>query len=250
MAVGGTIAVSDEWMPVIELAISIEEFQQLPRNAAYKYEYFGGRAVLSPRPKHFHAVLELGSEIDAAELETRPVGPTEIDELVPVFAAAFDTTQPFGSLNQAKKEIAARQALERTFGGHDGPLITPACLSAIVEGRTRGAILVTLVPTNDDSDIWPSYRWETPPPADCIQNRSGSAHLTWIFMAPRCRRRGLGSGLLRASARALWDLGFRELHTTFVLGNDSSALWHWRNGFQLRSHPGSMRRISSLVKKE
>ena len=30
----------DEGMPRLELSISFEQFQQLPRNAAYQYDYF------------------------------------------------------------------------------------------------------------------------------------------------------------------------------------------------------------------
>jgi hypothetical protein len=32
------------------------------------------------------------------------------------------------------------------------------------------------------------------------------------------------------------------LASTFLLGNESSMLWHWRNGFQLLQYPGSRRR--------
>src|SRR5207245_1746906 len=49
----------DEWMPVVELPLTLEQFHQLPRNPAYKYELIGGKAYLSPRPKHFHAQLDL-----------------------------------------------------------------------------------------------------------------------------------------------------------------------------------------------
>jgi hypothetical protein len=33
---------------------------------------------------------------------------------------------------------------------------------------------------------------------------------------------------------SLLDMGFKELFSTFLLGNSSSMLWHWRNRFQLR----------------
>jgi hypothetical protein len=52
----------------------------------------------------------------------------------------------------------------------------------------------------------------------------------------------VGTGLLHAAAAALARLGFTHLTTTFLLGNDSSMLWHWRNGFQLVGHPASRRR--------
>jgi hypothetical protein len=47
--------------------------------------------------------------------------------------------------------------------------------------------------------------------------------------------------LLAAAGNALLELGYRELLTTFMLGNESSMLWHWRNGFRLLAYPGSFR---------
>ena len=51
----------DEWMPTIKLPLSKEQFQQLPRNPAYKYEYLDGLAYLSPRARHYHAALDLSA---------------------------------------------------------------------------------------------------------------------------------------------------------------------------------------------
>ena len=45
----------DEWFRGLELPLTWEQFHELPRNAAYKYEYFEHRAWLSPRPKFYHA---------------------------------------------------------------------------------------------------------------------------------------------------------------------------------------------------
>jgi L-amino acid N-acyltransferase YncA len=56
-------------------------------------------------------------------------------------------------------------------------------------------------------------------------------------------RHGVGSALLAAAVRELLALGFPRLFSTFLLGNESSLLWHWRNGFQLLSSPYSLRRM-------
>jgi hypothetical protein len=53
----------------------------------------------------------------------------------------------------------------------------------------------------------------------------------------------IGTNLLTSAVRELRALGFRQLATTFLLGNESSMLWHWRNGFALLPYPGSLRRI-------
>ena len=55
----------DDWFALIKLPLTIEQFHQLPRNAAYKYEYLKGEAWLTPRPKHYHALRELKPPTEA-----------------------------------------------------------------------------------------------------------------------------------------------------------------------------------------
>jgi GNAT superfamily N-acetyltransferase len=102
---------------------------------------------------------------------------------------------------------------------------------------------VTLLPQRDPCH-WGSYEWTEPPPPDCIEKGLGRRHLTWIFVAPGCTGEGLGTQLLSAAVGELLALGYRELLSTFMIGNDASSLWHWRNGFRLLAYPGSKRRRS------
>jgi GNAT superfamily N-acetyltransferase len=234
------MSMCDEWMPAIQLPLSAEQFQQLPRNAAYRYEYLGDRAYLSPQPRHYHALLQLRPGWPSQEVELRGVRTADVDDLVPLFAGVFRHIQPYGSLESAMRLQAARHALERTFTGGDGPWIEAASFAAHRQGRLAGAILITLLPATDPCD-WDSYRWPEPPPSDCIRRRLGRPHLTWIFVAPQQAGQGIGSTLLAASSNALLELGYRQLASTFMIGNDSSMLWHWRNGFQLLAYPGSVR---------
>jgi len=172
----------------------------------------------------------------------RPACTADFGSLVPVFSAAFREIQPFGSLADAERAEAARQALERTRTGGDGPWIEKASFVAYRDHKLIGTCLVTLLPDGDPC-AWDSYRWAEPPPADCIERRLGRPHLTWIFLCPAYAGRGLGSELLGAATSALLDLGFTQLLSTFMVGNVASMLWHWRNGFQLLPYPGSVRTL-------
>jgi hypothetical protein len=232
----------DHWMPVIKLSLSWEQFRQLPRNAAYKYEYLEGDTYLSPRPRHFHALLDLQPLPAPQALTLRQLTADDWAALAPVFCGAFGTVQPFGSLDDDTLTEAARQALERTRTGGDGPWIEQASFVAVEDEKPTGAILITLLPEGDPT-AWGSYQWLDPPPADCIARRLGRPHLTWVFVSPWEARRGLGTELLAASVNALLALGFKQLLSTFMIGNDSSTLWHWRNGFRLLPYPGSLRRL-------
>jgi GNAT superfamily N-acetyltransferase len=240
---------SEDWMRPLELRISIEEFHRLPRNAAYKYEYFGGSAWLNPRPRYYHALLDLGSLAPAPaaapgdRAPLRPVAEADWEALAPVFSGAFRARQPFGGLEDGPRREAARAALRRTRAGGDGPWIEQASFVATTADREQpvGAILITLVPAGDLT-AWDGYEWSEPPPPDAVARRLGRPHLTWIFVGPFHAGQGVGTALLHAAAGELRALGYTELASTFLAGNDSSMLWHWRNSFRLLAYPGSRRR--------
>jgi len=234
---------ADDHFRCIELHLPIVEFHHLPQNSAYKYEYFDGRAVLSPRPKCHHAVLDLRLLSDVELCDIRPLPPGQIVDMADLFHAAFNRTQPFASLDKDDARRAARECLDKTASGGDGPLITAACFQAFAErfDGPVGAILITLVP-HDNIDNWRSHTWKEPPPPDAVERRLGCPHLTWVFVSPWEGRRGVGTALLAASVRALMELGYPQLASTFLLGNDSSTLWHWRNGFRLQPLYSALRR--------
>jgi len=248
----------DRWFFEIELSISFDQFEKLPANPAYKYEYVDGKAWLTPRPKECHALLELqswkGDQIASAvtqdPVRIRPLEAADWDGLDTLFAGSFHRVQPFASLSDAQRLEAARGCLRFTRDGGDGPLIEPACFVAVdqKDNRLRGAILVTLMPDFDLSEAL-DLRWREPPPPDWAERRIGRPHLTWIFVSHWVREQGLGSSLLAAATGALRELGYHALASTFLGGNDASALWHWRNGFELAGRPHSLRKIRNGIRR-
>ncbi|MBY0527573.1 MAG: GNAT family N-acetyltransferase [Gemmataceae bacterium] len=239
----------DHWMPTIKLSLTIEQFHELPRHPAYKYEYLAGQAWLTPRSKHYHAILDLKPLDVPVDATLRHVEDSDWPDLHHLFSAAFHRTQPYGSLDEPTRMQAAEEALERTRTGGDGPWIRQASFVALEDANIIGAVFVTLLPKGDLCD-WDSYHWTAPPPPDCIERRQGNAHLTWIFVAPLLGGQGTGSVLLAAAVRELIALGYTQLVSTFMLGNDASMLWHWRNGFQLLSYPGSFRLMKERWKRK
>ncbi len=228
-------------MPSLTLPLTGEQFQKLPRHPAYHYEYLEGKAFLTPRSRHFHGLLTLRPVNANAAIGVRPVVVEDFEELLPIFAAAFQRIQPYGGLDHETRLLAVREALERTRSGGDGPWIPQASFVALHGGKPSGAIFITLLPASDPRE-WDSFHWTEKPPADAVQRRLGRPHLTWIFVSPLLAGQGVGTALLAAASRELLALGFAEMASTFMIGNDSSMLWHWRNGFELVSYPTSRRR--------
>lgn len=228
-------------MPCLTLPMTLEEFRQLPRHPAYRYEHLNGVAHLTPYAKHYHAVLDLHTLAAVVPVQIRKVDREDFPRLADVFSGAFHRTQPFASLDDELRHQAAREALERTRTGRDGPWIERASFVALEQETLIGAIFITLLPEGDLSD-WSSFSWDAPPAADAVERRLGRPHLTWVFVSPLRAAQGVGTALLSAATCELLSLGFTDLVSTFMLGNESSTLWHWRNGFRLLEHPGSLRR--------
>ncbi len=229
----------DEHYHCIELNISVEEFHRLPQNAAYKYEYFGGRAVLSPRPKQFSCVREL------APVHSDPVQPVVVEPLArsgiaplaDLFRAAMSRVQPFASLDKKTAHDASMECLRKTVADEDGPLIEAACFQAFTERHgdveaASGAILITLVPEKILTVPYAGM-WRKAPPADAVERKLGVPHLTWVFVTPWEGRHGIATALLARSVEALREMGFEQLTSTFLLDNGPSMLWHWRHDFAL-----------------
>jgi hypothetical protein len=244
----------DEWMRPVELTISLDEFHRLPRNNAYKYEYLNGRAVLSPRPKFYHAMLDLDTFVAAstaadAQVALRPLDGDDWEKLVLLFAAAFDRQEPFCGLRGDERREAARQSLDRVRAGGDGPLIESASLVAVDEADNIlvGAILVTLLPDGDPSE-WGAFQWHDEPPPDCVARGLGRPHLTWVFVHSWKAGVGVGTALLAGAVVQLQSLGYRQMASTMLPTNDSSVLWHWRNGFRLVEYAGSRRRLDRRLR--
>ena len=241
----------DKWFSTVELPLTFAQFLALPQNPAYKYEYFDGHAWLTPRPKSHHAVLDLrrftrpiATLPTHEDIVIRPLLRDDWQHLPRLFAAAFRRVQPLASLADEARLEAAEDCLRRTREGHEGPLVAEASLVAACksDGALIGAVVTTLLPAGDPLE-WGSWRWLAPPPSDAVARGIGRPHLTWVFVGPWHARQGVGTALLDGVARGLTSLGYSELASTFLLGNESSTLWHWRSGFRLLSHPGSMRVI-------
>jgi GNAT superfamily N-acetyltransferase len=231
----------------LRLKVNFHTWDILPRNAAYKYEYFNNAAWLSPRPKSFDAVLRLqhwnspvtNDTSDVVQGESaviRQWEPRDWEAAVNPFYRSFARQQPFSSYSRIRARRLATDCLTHTREGHDGPLLPEACFVAEsddAKGGTREIVAGALVTLADTP--WVVSR------LDLGEGVTAVPHLTWIFVDQLESRRGIGSALLDRIVRALRDAGHRALASTFVLGNDSSVLWHWRNGFELVRSPYSTR---------
>jgi ribosomal protein S18 acetylase RimI-like enzyme len=246
----------NDWFRTIRLNITWSEYKRLPRHPAYKQEYLEDRCYLTPRPKCYHAMLDLAAFVHptqaALDGQWKPVNVRRLEDgdwesLPSLLAAAFHRVPPFASLSDKRAVVAAKDCLDYTRGGGDGPLVREACSVATAEdGDVVGALLITLWPDKPLED-WYCEKWSESPPADAVERRLGRPHVTWVFVSPWRAGHGIGTAMLSQTVTVLREMGYRELATSFISGNDSSMLWHWRNGFRLVEYAGSYRAMDRKI---
>lgn len=215
-----------------------EAYEAFPHHPAYKIEHLDGVTWITPRDGYVHALLPLDRARPAQPASgtvIRGMPPEDREPLFSTFASAFRGVPPFETLDGELAVQALRESLDATLRGEDGPLVESACFMA--EGDRDGAalsggLLTTLLPGGDPEE-WDTWRWSAPPAPDSVERRLGRPHMTWVFVHPFERRRGVAGALLGAAAAKLRSLGYDALTSTALSGNVPSVLWHWQQGFQL-----------------
>ena len=230
----------------IDLPVSFEQWDRLPRVAGFKNEYWDGHARYSPRPNSaameldlrawagspaFRDVLDAPREKDDA-VTIRPLTADDWPEMVSPFVGAFGQMPPLCQWRGAAPLRAARAILDWTRLGRDGPLVDAACHVAELDWRGATSIVgVALVTLERPARFYAMSRRDE---RDELEKEPTLPHLTWIFAGgPMVRRQGIGGHLLDAAAVALRDAGHETLASSCLLENAASMAWHWRHGFKL-----------------
>ena len=184
-------SVLDRCFSGMRLDLPVDLYHRLPRHPAYKYELIDGTTWLTPRPTSRDARRSTappsrepddgapGDDADDLPWGVRVRGYRDGDaEALPVpFAAAFERTVPFCTLDEGTLRTAAADAIGETLGGRHGPLLADVSSVATDErGRALGACLVTRAP--ETGGHFP-------------REARGRPYLAWIFVVPLLGSHGL-----------------------------------------------------------
>lgn len=187
--------------------MSIEEFHQLPRKLGWKFEYYGGKAHISPQLSAVVATkLAIMPRSVNAPCEIRPVSEDDLSTLLPAYVAAFRDSIDYCDWKLADIKEAAQKNLQNYFSGRRGKTL-PASYVAIVKRKVVGAALIN-------------------------EPKAGKPLLFLLFVLPRWHRHGVANALASAGVNVLYDLGMTELRSRYLLGNQASRHWHHQFGFK------------------
>jgi GNAT superfamily N-acetyltransferase len=179
--------------------MSLRDWELLPRSWGFKYEYWDGRAHLTPRPFG----IPMRRTLEACPLVSEvPATQEHVEGLVRPYRLCFGPAELLW-MPRAQLRTHAREALEEHFQGRRGRPLPEASFVVIQRRRPVAALLVVEGPKLD-----------------------------LVFVHPRHQRQGLGSRLLQAACSHLWAAGHRHLGSRVHCHNQGSYAWHASHGFE------------------
>ena len=193
------------------LPMTIDEFHVMARKPGWKYEYWDGKAHISPAHRTVATSLDTEPRSYQSPCQIRPVESRYQPSMIDAFVVAFRDTIEYCDWEDEKILDSARKNVIGFFSGERGnPL--PASRLALVsqpEGERESVVGASLV----------------------VGMRGGSALLDVLFVTPEWQRRGVATALVSSVIDRLHDGGNSTLKSRYNLGNDESRAWHRKFGF-------------------
>jgi GNAT superfamily N-acetyltransferase len=184
------------------------EYELLPREIGWRYEYAAGMAII--RPGHVAAKLKIAlspRKVPAVESKYRPVTPADTSQLIEAFTSGFQETIEYCDCSFDQVWAAGESAVATFFAG--------------VRGNPHPVSCVAVAPT-DSSAIRGA--------ALVVQKQDGP-FLDMLFIHADYQHQGLGTALVAAVVNSLYRNGESFLGSAYNIGNQPSVAWHTKFGF-------------------
>ena len=191
--------------------MTIDEFHVMAREPGWKYEYWDGKAHISPAHRTVTTSLNTEPRSYRSPCQIRPVESTYQPGMIDAFVAAFRDTIEYCDWEDERILDSARDSVVGFFSGERGDPL-PASRLALVshpEGNRESLVGASLV----------------------VGMRGGSPLLDILFVTPEWQRMGVATALVSSVVDRLHDSGHSTLKSRYNLGNDGSRAWHRQFGF-------------------
>lgn len=191
--------------------MSFEEFERMPRELGWKYEYWDGAAHISPGHQVVVATVPTAPRSESSPCAIRPLEPADEAPLVAAYVRAFGGTIEYCGWQPGKIVESARESVGRYL--------------AEKRGQPHAASRVAVA-------VEPGEREETVVGATLLLDGGPElAQLDMLFSVPEWHQRGLATAMVGSAVNALHAAGIGTLESAYVLGNAPSRAWHRKFGF-------------------
>lgn len=191
------------------IPMSFAEWELLPYQPGWKYEYEDGCAHITPSHQVAVATAPVTPRRVQAPCPLRAVRPEDELLLLAIYQEAFADNQAFCDFSAEGFLAEARRDLRESFRGSRGALL-PASRVA-VDSKAANATPIGAALLSRDSGYGPV--------------------LDLIFIRPEWQRRGLATALAATAMNALYEAGEKTVTSCYQLANVASQTWHQGFGF-------------------
>ena len=183
------------------IPMTMEAFRNLIRDPAWKYEYYGDTAHITPS----HQIVMVSRPVETHDSDPGPYDIIALcdaveAELINLFIKAFSGTIDFCDCDDTLISTYANRTISHCIH-HVPPNFSCASMLACHGAVPVGGLLVTLT-----SDSYPM--------------------IEAVFTDPDYRREGIATCLLYRSMGALARRGQKQIISSYNLGSQASASWH------------------------
>jgi GNAT superfamily N-acetyltransferase len=190
--------------------MSVDEFELLPMRPGWKYEYWDGRAHITPRELGVIVAMPVTARSVNTSLVLRKVTRDDAAELTSAFLEAFVDSVEYCDWETEKISDAADKAIRSHFSSERGK---PHSASRVAMGFDRelgcdsivGAAMLAQAPRYSILDL--------------------------LFVRPAWQRHGIARALLSDAMNELHSGGEAILKSAYHAANEVSMDWHHRFGF-------------------
>lgn len=200
-------------LPLIEIPLSVEEYERMPHLIGWKHEYWDGIARLSPAHSAFAKLKRrLYPATDSQEplaldskFELRHVQPADEAGLIQLHLQSFEDAVEFAGLDEASYLKQTTNSIQAFFGAVNG--------SGWAAGDLHGSSLIEV-----DKKIVAALLLR--------RDHEGHWELVPIMVAAEYQRLGLAGAMLERTCQWLLETGCEELYSRCHLSNSASLAWH------------------------
>jgi GNAT superfamily N-acetyltransferase len=191
------------------LRMSFEEWELLPYQPGWKYEYWDGCAHITPNHQTAVTTVRVIPRPVTPPCTIRSVLLEDEASLLAVYLAAFADNQAFCDDTDEQFHDAARRDLSESFRGRRAPLLHASRVAVAAETMEEQLVGAALL--SHDQEYGPV--------------------LDLLFIRPQWQRRGLATALVASAMNALHQDGEGTLTSCYQLANPISQAWHRAFGF-------------------
>ena len=194
------------------IPMSIEEFELMPWKLGLKYEYWNGKAHISPRHHFVTTSINIKPRPVQSPCKIRPVEKEDEPQLISAYLAAFSDTIEYCDWKPEQIEESARKNIQDFLAGKRGKPLSSSRLVVLSQFENEKEFITGA--------------------ALFVKTKSGQTLLDMLFTIPAWQRKGLATTLVSAAINEFLYMGIKTLVSRYHPGNDKSKTWHEKFGFE------------------